>query len=86
MKNDRKVIPFPTTVSEAEMNATLKKMYQEAATARSTDWVAFIEEIATEGRWYLKDAELFRICSLTGRSSMRQMIKGKRLTVVFLSK
>ena len=60
MKNDRKVIPFPTTVSEAEMNAALKKMYQEAATARSTDWVAFIEEIATEGRWYLKDAELFR--------------------------
>ncbi len=42
MKNDRKVIPFPTTVSEAEMNAALKKMYQEAATARSTDWVAFI--------------------------------------------
>lgn len=60
MKSERKIIPFPTTVSEAEMNTALKTLYQEAATARSTDWVAFIEEIATEGRWYLKDAELFR--------------------------
>lgn len=60
MKSERKIIPFPTTVSEAEMNAALKAMYQEAAVSRSTDWVAFIEEIATEGRWYMKDAELFR--------------------------
>ncbi|MGA9466456.1 MAG: hypothetical protein WBV10_02415, partial [Exiguobacterium marinum] len=60
MKKDRKVIPFPLLVEESELLAELKKLYEQAALARSTQWTNYIQEIASEGTWHLKDAELFR--------------------------
>ncbi|WP_396129283.1 hypothetical protein [Exiguobacterium mexicanum] len=60
MKKDRKVIPFPLLVEESELLAELKKLYEQAALARSTHWTNYIQEIASEGTWQLKDAELFR--------------------------
>lgn len=60
MKKDRKVIPFPLLVEESELLAELKKLYEQAALSRSTQWTNYIQEIASEGTWQLKDAELFR--------------------------
>lgn len=60
MNKDRKVIQFPAPVTEDELLAEIKQIYEQAALARSSEWANYIQEIASDGTWEHKDAILFR--------------------------